>query len=113
MITFIGGQIKNIQKTPTENYVSKKEEIIHLFMTCKRNKKTWKHFQKYYQKLTQKDPTPIQHILSQSTFSLPSKTRKLALTLTITILTHIWKTRNRVILTTNTIINIKNETNNT
>ena len=41
--------------------------------------------------------------------------KKLVLTLTITILTHIWKTRNRlqfhdtIITTTNTIINIKND----
>ena len=40
---------------------------------------------------------------------------KLVITLTTTILTQIWKTRNRlqfddkIILTTNTIINIKNE----
>ena len=58
---------------------------------------------------------PLQHILSISAISLPPKTKKLVLTLTTTILTDIWKTRNRLqfdgttIPTTNTIINIKNE----
>ena len=39
--------------------------------------------------LTQKGHTPIQHILTHSAFSLPSKTKKLVLAVTITILTHI------------------------
>ena len=84
-----------------------------LHQVCKRNKKILKHLQKYYQCLTQKEHTPIQHILTHSANTLPSKTKKLILTLTITILTHIWKTRNRlqfddtIIPTTNTIINIE------
>ena len=47
--------------------------------------------------------------------SLPPKTKKLTLTLTTTILTHIWKTRNKpqfdvtIIPATNVIINIKSE----
>ena len=54
-------------------------------------------------------------MLTMSAKTLPPKTRKLVITLTTTILTQIWKTRNRlqsddkIILTTNTIINIKNE----
>ena len=58
---------------------------------------------------------PLQHILTISAISLPSNTKKLILTLTITILTHIWKTRNKlqfdntIILATNTIVNIKTE----
>ena len=34
-------------KTPTVNYVIKKEDITHLFIS-------WKHFQKYYKCVTQK-----------------------------------------------------------
>ena len=74
------------------------------------------HFRKYYQKLTQKDYTPLQHILSISAILLTPNTKKLVLlTLTMTVLTHIWKTRNRyqfddrIIPTTNTITNTKNE----
>ena len=58
--------------------------------------------------------TPTTHV-TISTMTLPPKTRKLVITLTTTILTHIWKTRNRlqfddtIIPTTHTIINIKNE----
>ena len=60
----------------------------------------------------------MQHILTISATSLPPKTRKLVLTMTTTILTHIWKTRNRlqfddtIIPTTKTIINIKNDLKN-
>ena len=77
------------------------------------DKKIWTHFQKYYRNLAQKEYTPLQHVLSISALSLPSKTKKLVLTLIITILTYIWKTRNRlqfddtIILKTNTIINAK------
>ena len=77
-------------------------------------KKIWTHLQKYHKNLTQKEYTPLQHNLTISTLSLSSKTKKLLLTLTITILTYIWKTRNRlqfdntIIPTTNTIIKIKN-----
>ena len=74
------------------------------------------HFRKYYQKLTQKDYTPLQHILSISAILLTPNTKKLVLlTLTMAVLTHIWKTRNRhqfddrIIPTTNTITNTKNE----
>ena len=54
-------------------------------------------------------------IATHSVISLPSKTKKLVLTLTITILNHIWKIRNRlqfddtIIPSTNPIINIKND----
>ena len=102
-------------KIPNCKLGDKKEDIIHLFITCKRSKKIWKHFQKYYQCLTQKEHTPIQHILIHSANTLLSETKKLVLILTITILIHIWKTRNRlqfdetIIPTTNTILNIKND----
>ena len=46
-----------------------------------------------YQTLTQKQNTPLQYILTISSLSLPPKTKKLSLTMTTTILTHIWKTR--------------------
>ena len=91
------------------------ENITHLYIDCKRNKKNWKHFQKYYQALTREHNTPLQHILTISTLSLPLKTKKLTLELTTTILIHIWKTRNKlqfdhtIIPATNVIINIKNE----
>ena len=71
-----------------------------------------------YQTLTQKQNTPLQYILTISSLSLPPKTKKLSLTMTTTILTHIWKTRNKlqfddtIIPATNIIINIKNELKN-
>ena len=55
----------------------KKEDMTHLFISCKRNKKIWKDFQKYYKCLTQKEHTPLQHILTHSATPLPSKTKKL------------------------------------
>ena len=82
-------------KTPTCKYCKNIENIKHLFVECKQNRKIWTHFQKYYQKLTHKDYTPLQHILSISAILIPSNTKKLILTLTVTILIHTWKTRNR------------------
>ena len=105
-------------KYPNCKLCDKTENITHLYIDCKRNKKIWKYFQKYYQTLTQKQNTPLQHILTISSLSLPPKTKKLTLTLTTTILTHIWKTRNKlqfddtIIPATNVIINIKNELKN-
>ena len=102
-------------KSPNCKLCDKTENITHLYIDCKRNKKIWKYFQKYYQALTQKQNTPLQHILTISSLSLPPKTKKLTLTLTTTILTYIWKTRNKlhaIIPATNVIINIKNELKN-
>ena len=105
-------------KSPNCELCDKTENIIHLYIDCKRNKKTWKYFQKYYQTLTQKQNTPLQHILTISSLSLPPKTKKLTLALITTILTHIWKTRNKlqfddaIIPATNVIMNIKNELKN-
>ena len=81
-------------KSPKCKLCEKIENIKHLYIDCKRNKNIWTHFQKYYKSLTQKEHTPIQHILTISASSLPPKTRKLVLTLITTILTHIWKARN-------------------
>ena len=100
-------------KSPNCKLCDQIENINHLYIHSKRSKKIWKHFQKYYKCLTQKEYTPLQHILTNSAISLPSKTKKLVLTLTITILTLMWKTRNRLQFddtikpTANTIINIK------
>ena len=105
-------------KSPNCKLCDKTDNVTRLYIDCKRNKKIWKYFQKYYQTLTQKQNTPLQHILTISSLSLPSKTKKLTLTLTTTILTHIWKTRNKlqfddtIIPATNVIINIKNELKN-
>ena len=80
-------------KTPKCILCEKTENINHLYIDCKRNKKIWIHFQKHKNQ-TQKEYTPLQHILTISALSLPPKTKKLVLTLTTKILTHIWKTRN-------------------
>ena len=117
MIKYIEGPIKKHLKSPNYKLCDKTENIAHLYIDCKRNKKIWQYFQQY-QTLTQKQNTPLQHILTISSFSLPPKTKKLTLTLTTTILTHIWKTRNKlqfedtIIPATNAIINIKNELKN-
>ena len=97
-------------KSPNCKLCDQIENMNHLFTQCKRNKRAWKHFQKYCNCLT-----PLQHLLTHSATSLPSKTKKLVLTLTITILTLIWKTLSRlqfdgtILPTTNTITNIKND----
>ena len=59
-------------------------------LTVRETKKIWKYSQKH-QTLTQKQNTPLQHILTISSLSLPPKTKKQTLTLTTTILIHIWK----------------------
>ena len=98
--------------------MTKKKTWHTFFISCKRNKKIWKDFEKYYKCLTQKEHTPLQHILTHSATPIPSKTKKLVLTLTTTILNHIWKTLNQlqfddtIMPTTNTTINIKNDLKN-
>ena len=77
-------------------FIEKTKNIKYLYTDCKRSKKIWTHFQKYYKNLTQKEHIPLQHILSISALSLPPKTKTLVLTLTTMI----------------TIINIKNELKN-
>ena len=102
-------------KSPKCKLCEKTENIKHLYNDCKQNKKIWTHFQKYYKNLTRREYRSLQHILTISALSLSPKTKTLLLTLTIKILTHIWKTRNRlqfddtIIPTINTIINIKND----
>ena len=104
-------------KSPNCKLCDKTENVTHLYIDCKRNKKIWKYFQKH-QTLTQKQNTPLQHILTISSLSLPPKTKKQTLTLTTTILIHVWKTRNKlqfddtIILATNVTTNIKNELKN-
>ena len=83
-------------KSPKCKLCEKTENIKHLFIDCKRNNKIWTHFQKYYNNLILTEYIPLQHMLTISTMTLPPKTRKLVITLTTTILTHIWKTRNRL-----------------
>ena len=61
-------------KTPKCKFCKNSENIKHLFINCKRNRKIWIHFQDY---------RPLQHILSISAISLPPSSKKLFLTLTI------------------------------
>ena len=69
-------------------------------------------------KLSHKNRIHQQDTLTVSSLSLPPKTNKLTLTLTTTILNHIWKTRNKlkldgtIISATNVITNIKNKLKN-
>ena len=100
-----------MQLEPTNTYPKSKlcekiESIKHLYIDCKRNKKIWTHFKKYYKNLIQKEYTPMQHVLTMSAISLPPKTRKLVLTLTATILTNRLQFDDTIIPTTNTIVNI-------
>ena len=77
-------------KSPSCKPCDKTENINHLYIHCKRNKKIWTDFQKYYTSLTQKKHTPLQHILlTISALLLPPKTKKLVLTLTIMTLNQI------------------------
>ena len=63
-------------KSPNCKLCDKTENVTHLYIDCKRNKKIWKYFQKH-QTLTQKQNTPLQHILRISSLPLPQKTKKL------------------------------------
>ena len=100
-------------KSPNCKLCAKTENITHLYIDSKRNKKIWKYFQKHYQTLAQKQNAPIQHILTISSLSLPPKTKKLTLTLTTTTLTRKkLQFYDAIILATNMITNIKNELKN-
>ena len=72
-------------KSPKCKLCEQTENINHICTECKRNKRIWNHCQKY-ENLTIKEYTPLQHILTIA-LSLPPKTKKLVLALTITILT--------------------------
>ena len=72
-------------ESPNCKLCVKTENITHLYIDCKGNKKFWKYFQKHYQTLTQKQP--LWHILTIWSLSLSPKTNKLTLTVTTTILT--------------------------
>ena len=82
--------------TPTCNYCNTKEDNIHLFTTCTRVKKIWKYFQPTNEKLTKKQYTPRQHIVTLSTNNLNSKNKKLIITLTQLIMYEIWTSRNNL-----------------
>ena len=62
-------------KSPNCKLCDKTENITHLYIDCKRNKKIWKYFQKH-QTLTQKQNTPLQHILTISSLSLQQKNKE-------------------------------------
>ena len=76
-------------KSPKCKLYEKTQNINNLYIECKRNKKIQNHFQKCYKNLTNREYTPLQHILLISALSLPSKNKKLVLTWTIATLTHI------------------------
>ena len=99
-------------KSPKCKLCVKTKNINHLYIDSKRNKTIWNYSQKYYQSLTKKIIHSIATYINILTLSLPLKTKKLVLTLTMTILSHIWKTRKITISHHNythnyTIINIK------
>ena len=85
---FLDGLTKKYRKTPKCKFCKNTENIKHLFIDCKRNQKIWIHFQKYLQKIPQRDYRPLQHILSVSAISLPPNSKKLFLTLTIRYQSH-------------------------
>ena len=105
-------------KSPNCKLCDKTENITHLYIDCKRNKKNWKISKNIIKLLHKNKSTPLQHILTISSLPLPPKTKKLTLTLTTTILTQTWKTRNKlqfddtIMAAPNVIINIKNELKN-
>ena len=80
-----------------------------MFTTCDRIKKIWTYFQPYYRQLTKNNHTPQQHLLTLTSNNTNSKTKKLILTLTNTIIYEIWISRNnlkydKIELTQDTII---------
>ena len=82
--------------TPNCDYCNKTEDNIHLFTTCDRIKKIWTYFQPYYRQLTKNNHTPQQHLLTLTSNNTNSKTKKLILTLTNTIIYEIWISRNNL-----------------
>ena len=83
-------------KTPLCTYCKIIENIIHLLTECKKVKKIWTFFQKCYTKQNPTKYAPLQQKLKLSANNLPKNKQKLLLTLTITILSEIWKARNKL-----------------
>ena len=101
-------------KSSNRKLCDKTKNLTHLYTDSKRNKKIWK----YLQKILSNSHTKTKYTITtypNNIILVTTTKKKLTLTLTTTILTHIWKARkklqfdNTIIWATNVIINIKNE----
>ena len=68
--------------TPNWEHCHNVEDNIHLFTACSRIKKIWRYLQPTHKKLTKRQYTPQQHVLTLSVNNLNFKNKKLMLTLT-------------------------------
>ena len=79
---------------PQCNYCGQPEDNLHLFTQCVRIRNIWKHYQTILTKLTGKNDTPQQHILTLNTLNTNKKTAKLTRTIIQIITYEIWQSRN-------------------
>ena len=78
------------------NYCHLLEDNLHLFTTCNKIKNIWKNYEPIYIKLTNKNHSPDQHILTLSSNVKSNKCKKLITTLTHIITYEIWESKSNL-----------------
>ena len=79
---------------PQCDHCEEPEDNLHLFIQCIRIRNIWKHYQTILTKLTGKNYTPQQHILTLNTLTTNKNTTKLIITIIQIIIYEIWQSRN-------------------
>ena len=79
---------------PQCDHCGEPEDNLHLFIQCIRIRNIWKHYQTILTKLTGKNYTPQQHILTLNTLTTNKNTTKLIITIIQIIIYEIWQSRN-------------------
>ena len=79
---------------PQCNYCRQPEDNLHLFTQCVRIRNICKHYLTILTKLTGKNYTPQQHILTLNTLNTNKNTTKLTITIIQIIIYEIWRSRN-------------------
>ena len=82
--------------TANYDYCHLLEHNLHLFITCNQIKKIWKNYEPIYIKLTNKNHSSDQHILTLSSNAKNNKCKKLITTLTLIIICEIWESKNNL-----------------
>ena len=79
---------------PQCNYCGQPEDNLHLFTQCVRIRNIWKHYQTILTKLTGKNYSPQQHLLTLNTLNTNKNTTKLTITIIQIITYEIWQSCN-------------------
>ena len=79
---------------PQCDYCGQPEDNLYLFIQCTRIRNIWKQYQTILTKLTGKNYTPQQHILTRNTLNTNKNNTKLTITIMQIIIYEIWQSRN-------------------